>query len=305
MVKVENLSRSYGSVKALSSVSFLAEPGRITAFLGPNGAGKTTTLKILAGFLYQDEGSVSLAGFDMSTHPLQCRALTGYLPENNPLYEDLEVSEFLLWSGAARGLCGAELRVAVKTVMEKCGLFSAAGKAVGALSKGYRQRVGIANAILHSPKILLLDEPTSALDPNQAAEVRTLIKNLSSDATVLLSTHLLSEAETLCDKVVLINKGRIAAQGSPQELARVRVSQLTAVFPSEIPEVVGRGLSSLEGVTAVRRTDAAGEARFELSCAPGRDLRQAVVRLCAHSNWPLLELWAADSFEALFRELTQ
>jgi len=305
MVKVDNLSRSYGRVKALDGVSFAAGQGRITAFLGPNGAGKTTTLKILAGFLYQDSGSVSLAGLDTRSQPRECRALIGYLPENNPLYEDFEVSEFLLWNGAARGLSGEELRRAVKSAMDKCGLGRAAGKAIGSLSKGYRQRVGLANAILHSPKILLLDEPTSALDPNQAAEVRALIKILSSEAAILLSTHLLSEAETLCDQLVLINRGKIAAQGTWQELVRDRASQLTAVFASSLPDGVETGLASLEGVSSVRRLETAQEPRFELSCAPGRDLRRAVVESCSRNNWPLLELWSSDSLESLFRELTQ
>ncbi|NLO91876.1 MAG: ATP-binding cassette domain-containing protein [Elusimicrobia bacterium] len=305
MIKVENLSRSYGSVKALDSVSFTASVGQITAFLGPNGAGKTTAFKILSGYLAQDSGSVFIGGMDASLHPLQCRAMTGYLPENNPLYEDMEVCEFLVWGGAARGLCGQALASALDRVVQTCGLAPAAGKPIGALSKGFRQRVGIANALIHSPKILLLDEPSSGLDPNQAAELRGLIRNLSHETAVLLSTHILSEAQALCDKVVLINRGVIAVQGTPQELARAKAPVLIAVFEQEAPASVQEAIAGLEGVSAVERDREAEDIVLRIYCVQGADLRGEVFALAARSGWPLLELKRErDWLEAMFRELT-
>src|SRR5579864_2365504 len=220
MIEVANLTKRYGSTLALDHVTFAIQPGEVVGLLGPNGAGKTTMLKMLTGYLPPTEGSAKVANFSVLDESLKVRQRIGYLPETNPLYEELAVYESLEWTARLRGMPTTAYAAAIRQVIDVCGLANVVGKDVAHLSKGYRQRVGLAQAILHDPEILILDEPTSGLDPNQQLEVRQLIQTLKQKKTVLLSTHILSEAQSTCDRVLIIHQGRIAADGSPDVLGQ-------------------------------------------------------------------------------------
>jgi ABC-2 type transport system ATP-binding protein len=209
VIKVEHLTKTYGTQKAIDSISFEANPGEILGFLGPNGAGKSTTMKILSGFIPQDSGTATVAGFDVTSHSIEVRRNLGYLPEHNPLYLDMYVKESLEFVSNIHKLSNVSQRIS--EVIELTGLGVEQHKKIGALSKGYRQRLGIAQAIIHDPKVLILDEPTTGLDPNQLVEIRQLLKELGRSKTVILSTHIMQEVEAICDKVVIINKGQIIA----------------------------------------------------------------------------------------------
>lgn len=215
-IQVSALARHYGQQKAVDEISFEAKPGKILGFLGPNGAGKSTTMKMLTGYLKPTSGTAKLCGFDSQEDSLEVRRIMGYLPENTPLYTDMYVQEFLLFVANTYQLQNAELRV--KETIERVGLGPEQHKKIAMLSKGYRQRVGLAQAIIHHPKVLILDEPTSGLDPNQLTDIRELIKNLGRDKTVILSTHIMQEVEALCDEVIIINKGKIVANATITEL---------------------------------------------------------------------------------------
>ena len=213
--------RRYGPVTAVDGISFEVAAGQVVGFLGPNGAGKTTTLRILAGCLRPTSGKVAVAGQDAAADAVDSRALIGYLPENNPLYEDMEVCEYLRWCAGARGLSAADTSRAIARAVERCGLSEVAGRAIGELSKGYRQRVGLAAAIVHDPPVLLLDEPTAGLDPNQAVEIRRLIVELGREKAVLFSSHILPEVKAACSRALVIHKGKIAAEVPQEELERL------------------------------------------------------------------------------------
>ena len=306
MIEALGLSKTYGGLRAVDGVTFTAEPGGVLGFLGPNGAGKSTTMRMLAGTLAPSGGTARLGGLDVRTDGLAVRALVGYLPENNPLYEEMETADYLEWCAAARGLSGARLAERVKASVSDCGLGEALGRPLGVLSKGTRQRVGLAAAIVHDPAILILDEPTSGLDPNQAREVRALIGTLKAEKTVLLSTHILSEVEAVCDRAVILAKGRIAASGTLAELSRLggppRI-RLTLAAADLDPAAARAALTGLPGVSAAE-PDAApeGEAAFLLEAPP--EARAAVSRLAAQRGWTLLGLEArAPSLEEVFRGL--
>lgn len=222
MIEVRNLTKSYGDIDAVRGISFTAEKGQVVGFLGPNGAGKTTTMRIITGFMPPTSGTVRVAGFDVLDDSLEARKRTGYLPENPPLYNDMTTRAYLRFVGKIRGVPRPELDGAVARAMAKCGLDEVGGRVVGNLSKGYRQRVGLAQALLHDPSVLVLDEPTIGLDPRQILDIRSLIRELSGERTVILSTHILPEVQQLCDKVVIINRGRIVAEESLAELTRER-----------------------------------------------------------------------------------
>lgn len=215
-IRVKDLSKHYKRQKAVDRISFEAVPGRILGFLGPNGAGKSTTMRMLTGYLKPDSGTAEVCGFDVQLQSMELRRIIGYLPENTPLYTDMYVKEFLIFAAEAYGL--DEPKCKVELAIEQVGLKDEAHKKISMLSKGYRQRVGLAQAIVHDPKVLILDEPTSGLDPNQLAEIRDLIRKLGRDKTVILSTHIMQEVEALCDDIVIINKGRITANSDINEL---------------------------------------------------------------------------------------
>lgn len=230
-IQVTNLTKVYGSQRAVDGISFTLRPGEIVGFLGPNGAGKSTTMKILTGYLKPSEGTARVADFDVTEQPMQSRRSIGYLPEHNPLYMDMYVREFLLFSGKLYGLSGDALKSRVNEMVFLCGLEVEKHKKIGQLSKGYRQRVGLAQSFLHDPSVLILDEPTTGLDPNQILEIRELIRTAGKDKTVLFSTHIMQEVEALCDRVIIINKGKVVNDSSLEKL-RESGNSLEDIFRS-------------------------------------------------------------------------
>lgn len=219
-IKVQNLSKVYGAQRAVDNISFEVNKGEIIGFLGPNGAGKSTTMKILTGYIPATEGTAEVNGFDVKTSPLKVKAHIGYLPEHNPLYLDMYVKEFLDFAGSLYGLKGRTLQIKIDETIERVGLGLEKHKKIGQLSKGYRQRVGLAQALIHNPDVLILDEPTTGLDPNQLVEIRDLIKNVGKNKTVIFSTHIMQEVEAICDRVVIINRGKIVVDGTLSELKK-------------------------------------------------------------------------------------
>ncbi|PLK46303.1 gliding motility-associated ABC transporter ATP-binding subunit GldA [Emticicia sp. TH156] len=219
-IKVQHLSKVYGTQKAVDNISFEVKKGEILGFLGPNGAGKSTTMKILTGYIPATEGTAEVSGFDVKTAPIQVKKNVGYLPEHNPLYLDMYVREFLAFAGSLYGLKGRDLEIKIDNTIERVGLGLEKHKKIGQLSKGYRQRVGLAQALIHNPDVLILDEPTTGLDPNQLVEIRDLIKQIGKDKTVIFSTHIMQEVEAICDRVVIINRGKIVADSTLSELKK-------------------------------------------------------------------------------------
>jgi ABC-2 type transport system ATP-binding protein len=309
-IAVRNLTKRYGEQTAVNDISFDVRTGEILGFLGPNGAGKTTTMKILTCYMPPSAGVVQVDGLDIREHSLAVRRKVGYLPEMNPLYHDMNVLEYLEYAARLHGVTPASLPARLREMMQVCGLETVRHKDIGELSKGFRQRVGLAQAMIHDPEVLILDEPTSGLDPNQIVEIRNLIRQLGRAKTVILSTHILSEVQATCDRVLIIHTGRIVADGTPESLQQqfqgaevLSVEFRTAAHPVEA--VLPR-LRALPGVTnaAVTAHDAAG-ARFEVHVAGGQDAREAVFRLAVAEGWGLLELHRrATSLEDVFHQLT-
>ncbi len=310
MISVEHLAKRYGSTVAVNDVSFSVERGEVLGFLGPNGAGKTTTMRILTGFIPPDAGTAVLGGHDVRGEPLEVRRRLGYLPESAPLYEDMGTVDYLLYVAEMRGFDGAESRRRVKRMVDLCGLGPALAKNIGQLSKGFRQRVGLAQALVHEPDILILDEPTTGLDPNQIIEIRGLIKEIGKEKTIILSTHILPEVSATCDRVIIISRGKLVGSGTPEELAG-RAGGGTGVVVSlrgDGGDIEG-GFRGLEPVESVEFLGREGEAlRYRVR---GRDgdgvaaLAEAVSGLAALRGWALRELRPeAASLEDVFRELT-
>ena len=311
MITVKELTKRYARNTAVDHISFEVGKGQIVGFLGPNGAGKTTTMRMLTCFLTPTSGSASVAGFDVLDHPLDVKKRIGYLPETPPLYPEMETGEYLTFVGKLKGLSGGELRRRVDYVCDRCAIADVKNKLLGKLSKGYRQRVGLAQAIIHNPDVLILDEPTAGLDPKQINETRDLIKSLGGDHTIILSTHILPEVEQTCEQVIIINKGKLAATDSVQNLQnRARGAE------SVLVEIGGRN-GSLDFAAVQRRLQqVAGVSRvtakqnqenrnsFEVECRKGfvrGDLARAVVE----SGWDLNELRpSAMSLEEIFLQLT-
>jgi len=308
MISVTNLTKRFGDTLAVDNVSFEIEKGQVVGFLGPNGAGKTTTMRLLTGYLPPDDGAARVMGINLLSQSIEIRRRLGYLPENNPLPEDVEVIDYLHFVGRLRGLHDRDDRhERVRRVMKSCSLGVVAGKKLGELSKGFRQRVGLAQAIIHDPDVLILDEPTSGLDPNQVRDVRDLIQNLKKEKTVILSTHILSEVQHTCDRVLIISQGRIVADGSPKSLAGSLqdMNRLYVAFRGP-KDQIHEALAKLDGVknlSADTTTDAEG---FVLESEAGRDLREDVFRFAASRDWPLLAMQQKRlSLEDVFRALTQ
>lgn len=301
-IVVTNLTKQYGQQKAVNNISFALKEGEIVGFLGPNGAGKSTTMKISTCYLPPTSGEVRVGGYNVVESPMEVKRITGYLPEHNPLYLDLFVHEYLQFIGKLYGLRGESLRKRVLEMIELCGLTREQNKKIEALSKGYRQRVGLAQALLHDPRILILDEPTSGLDPNQLAEVRKLIKDISKDKTVIFSTHIMQEVQALCDRVIVINKGEIVADDLLSDLLKASGGQTSVVVEFEGVVDAG-GLNALKGVTAVQPLE--GGTRFRIIAEPGMDIRPEVFRFAADRNLSLVGLRQEESsLENIFRELT-
>jgi ABC-2 type transport system ATP-binding protein len=248
MIEVRNLTKRFGDLIAIRDISFTAATGQILGFLGPNGAGKTTTMRVITGFMPATSGTVKVAGYDIFDDSYEVRKRIGYLPENPPLYGDMTVTSYLRFVGRIRGIAKAELSDSVDRVLHTCGLAEVTERVVGHLSKGFRQRVGLAQALIHNPGVLVLDEPTIGLDPRQIIEIRTLIKELAGQRTVILSTHILTEVAQLCEKVVIINEGRIAVEGVLAELTQGNT--LEQVFLNYISKEPGEGYGATEEATA-------------------------------------------------------
>ncbi len=309
MIKVENLVKSYGSFRALKDVSFEVGKGEIVGFLGPNGAGKTTTMKILTCYLPADSGTVTVAGYDVTKDTLEVRRRIGYLSEGAPLYDDMSTIDFLRFVGQLRGLSSKKLNKQIKNVVEVCGLEKAAGKLIGELSKGYRQRVGLAQALIHEPDILILDEPTSGLDPNQIQEIRNLIKEIGKEKTVILSTHILPEVTATCDRAIIVKDGRIVAAGSPRELMEKSSDEMHVITIIRGPQKdVQTSLSTLNDVKAVNCIEMIEDNvyRYRVTSAEKQPLAEKVFRVVAENDWTLSELMQESvSLEDVFSELTK
>ncbi len=300
-ITVRHLSKVYGSRPAVNDISFSVAPGEIVGFLGPNGAGKSTTMKVMTGYLPPSSGSVLVCDQEVSQNPAVRRHI-GYLPEHNPLYLDMYVHEFLRFVGKVYGLRGAQLTQRVAEMVERCGLTVEQNKKIESLSKGYRQRVGLAQAMLHDPQVLILDEPTTGLDPNQLVEIRQLIKSISADKTVLFSTHIMQEVHALCDRAVVINQGKIVADDQIKNLlaGQEGVATFVAEFDVEVPI---DELAAIEGVNTVALVSARV---YRLVSSQGMDLRPAIFRFAADRKLSLLGLRQEENtLESVFRELTQ
>jgi len=307
MIKVEQLTKCYGQVKAVDSIDFEVAKGEIVGFLGPNGAGKSTTMKILAGFLPPTSGRAEVAGRDVFRESLRAREHVGYLPENVPLYPDMRVHEYLRYRAALKGVPGRRMNERVGDVLELCGLGDVEKKIIGRLSKGYRQRVGLADAMVHEPDLLILDEPTIGLDPNQIRLVRDLIRNLKRHHTILLSTHILPEVEMLCSRVIIINNGRIEALDSPQNLrARLGVAgHILLEARVSDAKAAAAGIRPIAGVASVSARVDGDWTIFTIQAGPGADPREALYEHAVAAKWPLRELSrSAVSLEQVFAEVT-
>ena len=307
MVEVQHVTKRYGSFTAVDDLSFEVEPGEILGFLGPNGAGKTTTMRILTGYLPATEGRARVAGFDVFDEPIEAKRRTGYLPETPPLYPEMTVGEYLQFVARINGIAAGDRAARVGAAMERTSVTDMAERFCGTLSKGYRQRVGLAQALLHEPDVLILDEPTAGLDPRQIIETRRLVTELAGDHTVILSTHILPEVSQTCQRVVIINRGRVVAVDSPDNLtARLQGSQslyLQVDSGGDDPAPALRDIAGVAGVAAADGRD--GVAGFEIEIAPGRDVRREVARAVVTNGWGLLELRARQmSLEDIFLQLT-
>lgn len=305
-IVLENLTKKYGYQKAVDNISFHVKTGEVLGFLGPNGAGKTTTMKILAGLIAPNEGDARIGNFSVKENPEEIKKLIGYLPENNPLYLEMPVIDYLEFSGAIQGLTKNRIRERIREMIRLCGLNAEKHKKIGELSKGYRQRVGLAQAMIHDPQVLILDEPTTGLDPNQIVEIRRLIKELGKEKTVILSTHILPEVEATCDRILIISKGKIVADGtsenlrkqtSGRELIRVRIED------GNRDEVI-RQLQTLDQVGLVDPIRGIDNC-YEVQSRNEFSNRRAIFQLCVKNNWVLTEMTPIETkLEDLFRDLT-
>jgi len=310
-IEVTDLVRSYGSFVAVDRISFSVQRGEIVGFLGPNGAGKTTTMKVLTGFLAPSAGTAAIDGIDVLDDPIAVRSRIGYLPESAPVYRDMRVVDYLDFVARVRGLARAERAAAVRRVAAQCGLSERLAQGIASLSKGFRQRVGLAQALVHSPDILILDEPTSGLDPNQIVEIRNLIREIGRQKTVILSTHILSEVQATCDRVIIINGGQIVADGTTEDImARQRGGQLVQVVyaPGSVKlpaAVIGEAVQAIPGVqratpVQVAEADAAG---FQVIAE--RDVRGDLFQIAADRGILMLELHReTSSLEEVFQRVT-
>ena len=310
-IAVRNLTKEYGSQKAVDDISFDVNTGEILGFLGPNGAGKTTTMKIITCYMPPTAGTVEIDGLSVFDHSIEVRMKIGYLPEMNPLYYDMNVLDYLDYSARLHGIDNVAIQSRTKEMVGACGLEEVRHKDIGELSKGYRQRVGLAQAMIHDPELLILDEPTSGLDPNQIVEIRNLIKRLGSAKTVILSTHILSEVQAACNRVLIINDGKIVADGSPQQLQRdftggeLITLELKTTIADPLEEIAPKlqVIAYVKNVTLLSHEN--GVSRFELQVEKGTDVREAALRLAVSENWVILELYRkATSLEEVFHKLT-
>lgn len=293
MINVERLTKRYPGHTAIEDLSFQVGKGEIVGFLGPNGAGKSTTMRILTGFLPATSGRATIAGFDVFSHSMQAREHIGYMPENVPLYPEMRVNEYLQYRGQLKGVKGRKMKERISDAIELCNLTDVRSKIIGNLSKGFRQRVGLADALIHEPDLLILDEPTSGLDPNQIRQARDLIRNLGKQHTILLSTHILPEVEMTCSRVIIINKGKIVATGKPEELMASLRTAGDVRFEAKIgQDDAATLLKNLAGVKDVLRDASDDEdwSVFVLRTEADKDVRESIYQLAVEKKWKVREL---------------
>ncbi len=305
-IKVENLTKYYGEQKAVDNISFEIQTGEVIGFLGPNGAGKSTTMKMMTGYMAPSAGSVIIEGIEVSEDPLAIKRKIGYLPEHNPLYTDMAIIDYLCFCAEIQGVERRAIDDRIRVMVDLCGLDAEKHKRINELSKGYRQRVGIAQAIIHDPEVLIFDEPTTGLDPNQIIEIRKLIKKLGEQKTVILSSHILSEVEATCDRILIINKGKIVADGTAETLRKQATGE--EVLKVQIETIAGEsaktGLLGLSSVESVKKLSDKPN-YFQVYSKAGQSSRKPIFDLCVQNQWYLMELSAIETrLEDIFRNLT-
>lgn len=299
-VKVQGLTKIYDEQRAVNNVTFEARKGEVLGFLGPNGAGKTTTMKVITCFIPQNEGTVTVSGFDTATQSKEVRERIGYLPEHNPLYKDMYVREYLGFVAGLHKIKDKKKRI--DEMIERTGLGDEQSKLIGALSKGYRQRVGLAQAMLHDPEVLILDEPTSGLDPNQLVDIRALITEIGKQKTVIFSTHIMQEVQAICDRVLIINKGKLVANDTIDQL-QLRVKGGSLVTVQFLEKLTGKQLNAIPGVKSVNHTV---NNEWQLSSSAGKDIRPAIFQHAVKEGWTLIEMRKeVFSIESVFQQLTK
>lgn len=307
MIEAKGLTKFFGDYPAIEDVSFLAEPGEVVGFLGPNGAGKTTTMRILTGYTPPTSGTASIAGHDIQTQSLEARRAIGYLPETVPLYLDMTVRQYLSYMGALRGLSKQRIRSRIDDMFGLCRLEEYTDSLIGKLSKGYRQRVGIAQALLHEPPVLILDEPTIGIDPRQVVETRQIIRGLGGEHTVFLSSHILGEVSQVCDRVMIIHEGRIVAMDKAENLSESLggTTRIILEVRGGAQHEITRILAGVPGVQSVEADESSGELRFIVECEPTQDLRAELARRIIERGWGLVDMHTAGlSLEEVFLRLT-
>ena len=305
-IVVEGLSKNYGIQKAVDDISFKINTGEVVGFLGPNGAGKSTTMKMITCYMAPTSGRIILDDLDASTQADEIKKRIGYLPETNPLYTEMGIIDYLIFCGEIQGISKTDISGRIHAMIEKCGLESEKHKKIGELSKGYRQRVGLAQAMIHDPEILILDEPTTGLDPNQIIEIRKLIKELGREKTVILSSHILSEVEATCDRILIINKGRIVADGTSDSLRQQSQGQelINVKIEADNGADVNKALTALATVEKATPLDDK-DGFFRVQSKPDSSSRKEVFDLCVKNKWYLLEMTGIETkLEDVFRELT-
>jgi len=305
-IVVKNITKRFGTQKAVDNVSFQVKPGEILGFLGPNGAGKSTTMRAITCFLAPNEGDIKVGGYSIHENPEEIKKLIGYLPESNPLYQEMPVLDYLKFVAELHGIPKVKIRGRIVEMVNKCGLEGEKHKKISELSKGYKQRVGLAQALIHDPQVLVLDEPTSGLDPNQIIEIRELIRELGREKTVLLSSHILAEVEATCDRILIINKGKIVADGTSGDLrkqAQGKEILKVTIEEGDKNDIYKslQNLSSIDMIDFISKSDNC----FELHSKPGTSSRKAIFNLCVEKGWILTELTPTETkLEDVFRELT-
>ncbi len=304
MIQLTQVTKRFGDIVAVRNVSLFVKPGEIVGFLGPNGAGKTTTMRMITGYFLPDEGKVEVGGMDVVRYPELAKRKIGYLPEDNPLYEDMTPYEYLEYGAAMRFVSKHEFKKRLWDVVDKTGIEDVLTRPIGELSKGYRQRVGLAHALIHDPEVLILDEPTSGLDPSQIVSMRELIKELSKEKTVILSTHIMQEAQHISDKIVIINKGKIVAQGTPDELEKMAKGEV--IVHIVVKDKNFEQVLKASGIDIVEVKERDNEVEFIVTHDEKGDLRERIFNIASENKTVLLEMWRERvSLEDIFLKLTK
>ncbi len=305
-IVVENLTKIYGTQRAVDNISFRVKTGEVLGFLGPNGAGKTTTMKAITTYLVPTEGNVRVGEYSIHEQPEEIKKKIGYLPESNPLYQDMPVIDYLKFVGELQGISSAGIKDKIREMVVTCGLEGEKHKKISELSKGYRQRVGLAQALIHDPEVLILDEPTSGLDPNQIVEIRELIKKIGREKTVILSSHILAEVEATCDRIMIINQGKIVADGTSEELRKQAAGKEILKVTIEDAET-NTAFEHLSALQTVEMVDIINNKinQFEVQSKPDTSSRRGIFNLCVDQGWTLTELTPLETkLEDIFRTLT-